>query len=218
MNRTFLMKKLLRPNGKDAFLMSLPRAAEILDVGCGNNSPFRTKKILPKCIYTGIDIGDYNQSKPNLADEYIVTTPENFSSRISELLIKYDAVISSHNLEHCHDRDGTLLSMMSVLKVGGKIYLSFPCEKSVFFPKRDGTLNYYDDPTHQLTPPSFEKVGNLIKKNGFDISYSTRNYKPRILWLLGLLNEPISRYKSRNLVGTWEFYGFGSIFIATKIK
>ena len=69
MNRTLLVKKILRPNGKDAFLMSLPRAAEILDVGCGNNSPFRTKKILPKCIYTGIDIGDYNQSKPNLADE-----------------------------------------------------------------------------------------------------------------------------------------------------
>ena len=108
--------------------------------------------------------------------------------------------------------------MMSVLKVGGKIYLSFPCEQSVFFPKRDGTLNYYDDSTHKLTPPSFEKVGALMKKNEFEIIYSTRNYKPRILWFLGLLNEPISRYKGRNLVGTWEFHGFESIFIAKKIK
>jgi hypothetical protein len=121
-------------------------------------------------------------------------------------------------LEHCQDRYGTLLSMMKVLRVGGKIYLSFSCEQSVFFPNRDGTLNYYDDSSHQLAPPSFEKVSDLMEKNGFEISYSTRNYKPRILWFLGLLNEPISRYKGRNLIGTWEFQGFESIFIATKIK
>lgn len=218
MNVTLLIKKILRPKGKDSFLLSLPKVAEILDVGCGNNSPFKTKKILPKCIYTGIDIGDYNQSKPNLADEYIVTNPEHFSRRISELPMKYDAVISSHNLEHCQDRDGTLLSMMKVLKVGGKIYLSFPCEQSIFFPRRDGSLNYHDDPTHKLDPPSFNKVSDLMRRNGFEINYSIRNHKPRILWFLGMLNEPISRCKGKTQVGTWEFYGFESIFIATKIK
>lgn len=218
MNLITLIKKLLRPKGKDAFLWSLPKDAEILDVGCGNNSPFKTKKILPQCIYTGIDVGDYNQSKPNLADVYIVTNSENFSGKIRELATKYDAVISSHNLEHCHDREGTLISMMQVLKVGGKIYLSFPCEKSVFFPRRDGSLNYYDDKTHDLKPPSFDEVGDLLRRSGFEINYSTRSYKPNILWFLGLLNEPISKLKGRSLVGTWEFYRFESIFIATKIN
>jgi hypothetical protein len=108
--------------------------------------------------------------------------------------------------------------MMKVLKVGGKIYLSFPCEKSVFFPRRDGSLNYYDDKTHNLMPPSFDGVGDLIRKNGFQINYSIRSYRPKLLYLLGLLNEPISRFKGKSLVGTWELYGFESIFMATKIK
>jgi hypothetical protein len=75
--KDFIIKK-IRPNGKIDFLSSLPNNASILDVGCGNNSPYRTKRIVPNCVYTGIDVGDYNQTKPNKADGYIITSPENF--------------------------------------------------------------------------------------------------------------------------------------------
>ena len=76
----------------------------ILDVGCGNNSPFHTKTVLPNCNYYGIDICDHNQTKPLLADLYIITTPDNFSFEISKYSNHFDAVISNHNLEHCDDR------------------------------------------------------------------------------------------------------------------
>lgn len=134
---------LLRPNGRAFFLSRLVSNAFILDVGCGNNSPFKTKKILPKCTYYGIDVGDYNQARPNLADEYILTDSANFTSEISKFKNQFDALISCHNLEHCEDRSGVLLAMLQSLRVGGQIFISFPSECSIAFPGRAGTLNYY---------------------------------------------------------------------------
>lgn len=218
MNIKDITKKFLRKNGKTYFLSRLSFNSSILDVGCGNNSPFRTKQILPNCNYTGIDIGDYNQTKPLLADKYIVTTPQNFSSEIKKLSASFDAVISSHNLEHCDDRKMTLEAMLSTIKIGGKLFLSFPCEKSINFPKRGGTLNYYDDSTHKLSPPNFLETLTSIIDKGFEIEYAERNYSPLILRSIGFVCEPLSKIKNRNMIGTWEYYGFESIIIAKKLK
>lgn len=208
----------LRQNGRASFLTRLPANACILDVGCGNSSPYKTKQILPKCIYYGIDVGDYNQIKPNLADQYIVTIGEKFTSEIAKFTHKFDAVISCHNLEHCDDRTGTLLAMLQSLKVNGQIFLSFPFEKSIFFPRRSGTLNYYDDPTHKGLPPDFDVVAGLLRDNNFEIIYFSKSYRPRILAALGFLLEPLSSLFRKKLVGTWEFWGFESIIRARKLS
>ena len=126
--KDFIVKQ-VRPNGKVDFLSSLPDNASILDVGCGNNSPYRVKRIVPNSKYTGIDIGDYNQTKPNKADNYIITTAESFNNEISKFSDKFDAVISSHNIEHCNNREENLEAMLNSLKIGGKIFLSFPCSQ-----------------------------------------------------------------------------------------
>ena len=212
---TFL-KKILRSKSKVSFLTSLDSECLILDVGCGNNSPFLVKSILPNAHYTGIDIGDYNQQKPNLADEYIVTSPEGFVSSILSLPKNFDVVISSHNLEHCDDRLGTLSAMLSILKPGGRIYLSFPSEETLTFPSRAGTLNYADDKTHQGQPPNFDDTLNLMKSKSFSIEFCARNYRPLGLRILGLLLEPLSRFNGRLYLGTWEYYGFESIIWARK--
>lgn len=217
MNFKEATKKFLRKNGKTDFLSRLSCNAMILDVGCGNDSPFRTKGIIPNCDYTGIDIGDYNHTKPMVADKYIVTTPQSFSNEINKLPPYFDAVISSHNLEHCDDRKATLEAMLSVLKIGGRLFLSFPCEESINFPKREGTLNYFDDSTHKLSPPNFMETLTLIKDKGFEIEYANKNYSPFVLRLIGLLCEPLSKFKNRNMIGTWEYYGFESIIIAKRL-
>jgi SAM-dependent methyltransferase len=209
-------KRMLRRRAKIAFLAQLKANCSILDVGCGNNSPYLVKSVLPMCKYTGVDIGDYNQKKPNLADSYIITTPENFASSISDLGQQFDAVISSHNLEHCNDRVATLLAIFKVLKPGGTLYLSFPSERASLFPKRDGTLNYFDDNTHQGLPPNFFEVTNLIKSSNFSIDFCAKNYQPSLLWLIGFLIEPISQIKNTVFLGTWEFYGFETIIWARK--
>jgi SAM-dependent methyltransferase len=212
----YILAKSFRKSGKHSFLGRLAPLCSILDVGCGNNSPQNTKNILPGCFYTGIDIGHYNQQNPNAADKYVITSPEGFVSEISSYKECFDAVISSHNLEHCNDRDGTLSAMLIAVKPGGYIYLSFPCEESVSFPKRKGTLNYYDDNTHKGVPPSFDEVLLKIQASGFDVHVKVRNHRPTLLRTLGWLLEPISKRSKKVLRGTWEFYGFETIIWAQK--
>ncbi len=131
--------------------------------------PYSTKQILPRCTYTGINVGDHNQTKPNLADRYIIAEPTTFACEIAKFTNTFDAVMSSHNLEHCNDRNGTLRAMLGALKPGGLIFMSFPCESSTRFPKRKGCLNYYDDETHKYAPPEFNEVRGELDNQGFEI-------------------------------------------------
>jgi len=192
----------------------------LLDVGCGNDSPYWTKKLYPNIIYTGIDVGDYNQSKPNDADNYIIVKPEEFAESITNIPELFDTVISAHNLEHCNDRDGTLQAIIKVLKPGGFLYISFPTEKSVKFPKgRKYTLNYFDDKTHKEDPPKFKDVLKILKKNNMKILFSSKSYKPFLQWFVGFYKEKESKQKKEVLFPwTWAFWGFESIIWARKSK
>jgi SAM-dependent methyltransferase len=189
----------------------------LLDVGCGNNSPFYFKTNFSKIKYIGIDVGDYNQTKPILADDYIITSPENFATKISELEHSFNVVISSHNLEHCNDRNGTLIAMTKALKKGGYLYLSFPTEESVNFPgPRSGTLNYYDDSTHKDTPPNFIETLRILKDNDIEIIFSDKSYKPFFYYILGMIMEKKSKREKKVFSSTWAYYGFETIIWGQK--
>ena len=211
-----VIRRMHKPYGKFSFVSRLKKDAAILDVGCGNNSPFWVKQIVPNCHYTGIDIGDCNQTLPNMADRYIITAPEEFTPEIAKNANSFDAVISSHNLEHCNDREGTLQAMLDSLKSGGLLYLSFPSEKSVHFPKRGGTLCYYDDATHRDLPPDFNAVVDVVKRNGFDVIFAAACYQPILDWCLGMLTESRSRRENRVRRGTRAYYGFDAVIWARK--
>ena len=210
--------KIYHPKGKWAFVAAIGTNAKILDVGCGNHSVRIIKSLSPSCIYTGIDIDDYNltSSDKRLMNRYIITKPEVFSAEISQHINEFDAVISSHNLEHVNDRNGTLLAMLQSLKNGGKLYLSFPSEATVNFPSRQGTLNYLDDSSHQGSPPNFEEVINLLTQYNFDIHFAKPRYRPLLLLCVGFFLEPLSRLRGKTMIGTWALYGFESVIHATK--
>ena len=203
---------------KQKFLKTINHNGKLLDVGCGNNSPYTIKTKYPNIIYTGIDVGEYNQTKPNLADNYIVVEPENFAEAIAKMSELFDTVISSHNLEHCNDREKTLDAMIKVLKPRGYLFLSFPTEKSVNFPGfRSGCLNYYDDTTHKLSPPDFDKVIQALKENNMEIIFSSKSYKPLLLYFIGFLMEYKSKKDKKVKIGTWAYWGFEAIIWARKI-
>lgn len=217
----FDLRMIFSPShGKRRFLMSINKKGSLVDVGCGNNSPYYVKSRFPDIFYIGIDIGDYNQTKPNLADEYLLTTPDKFADTIANIE-GADTVISSHNLEHCDDREKTLDAMMKILKQGGKLFLSFPTKESVNFPHRKGVLNYFADPTHKYNPPDFDQIILELKNNNFDILFSSISYKPMFYFLVGLFLEPLARLTKRvffNSYGTWSYWGFESIIWAKKTK
>lgn len=202
--------------GKERFLKQLPPNARILDVGCGNDSPQFTKHILPGSYYVGLDVGDYNQSRPDLADQYVITSPQEFCAKIGQLGGGFDAVISAHNLEHCDDRAGVLTNMLSAVKPGGMLYLAFPSSDSMNFPSRKGTLNYLDDPTHQGTPPDFGQTVATISAAGFEVVYAASRYQPAVKWLVGLYHEAKSVASNQVDMETQAFWGLEAIIWARK--
>ena len=212
------IKKIIKPLGKTSFLKQIDKNSRLLDVGCGNNSPIVCKSLRPDLHYVGIDIQNYNQSSDSLAaaDDYIVTTPENFDSAIDELQGNFEAIISSHNLEHCIDRGLVLKSMLNKLANNGRIYLAFPSNNSIHFPKRVNTLNYYDDPTHVALPPDIDWVKAVMNEYSVQPQVIVEGYRPLLLSMIGFLLEPISKITNRRYIGVWEYYGFETIIIAKK--
>lgn len=206
----------LRKNSRINFIFKIKNNSRILDVGCGNNSPFITKTIKPNCAYHGIDIHDYNQNSKFMADKYIIAKRNNFHNTIGKLPSYYDYIICNHNLEHVDNRKKTLLAMLKVLKKNGSIYLAFPSDITTTLPSRKPILNYYDDITHKGKPPNFDEIINTLHSNGFSLTYSMQYYQPKLLFLIGFALEPISRFLNVNLTGTWVYNGFESIIIAKK--
>jgi len=216
------LERLLKPHGKLSFIQALPLNAKLLDVGCGNNSPMNTRMQRPDLLYVGLDIGDYNQARPvtEFASKYIVTTGDNFAVEIDHMRDEFDAVISSHNLEHCNYKMVTLSAMLNAVKTGGMVYLSFPSAASVHFPHRRGTLNYYDDDTHKAEPPAFAEIVAAIHSRGFQIEFAKQRYRPVLLAFIGLMLEPIGLVLGRNMpvTSTWALYGFETIIWARRTR
>lgn len=216
-NFKYFLKKIFKSRDITNFLSKQKFKSRILDVGCGNNSPYFVKSIRPDFYYVGIDIGDYIQTKPNLADEYILVSPDEFSNRIFTMKDSFDSIISCHNLEHCNNPYLTLAAMIEALKVGGNLFLAFPTDISIGFPSRKGTLNFYDDDTHKNII-YYDDIIKFLTNSNFQILYSSRRYRPIFYWLVGFLLEPLSRIMGRGLLGTWEFYGFETIIWSRKLN
>ena len=215
------LRIILQPFGKTSFIHSMTHGAKVLDVGCGNDSAIRLKKMRFDLYYIGVDIDHQNtgnKEQKTSADEMHITKPENFHQPINDLAGKIDYIISSHNLEHCIDREKILKAMIKSLKIGGLMYLSFPSMQSQYFPNRSGPLNYYDEKEHKDAPPDPEKIQDILKSMNCQIIYKNLSYQPLLLAFIGLLLEPISRIKNKTLIGTWQLYGFESIFWIKKIQ
>ncbi len=218
---TYFAKSVLRRRGKVAFLQQVPKGGTVLDVGCGSNSPARAKRQRSDIRYIGLDVSDYNHSTPPglHADHYIVVSPDHFAAEIENLAGQCDAIVSSHNLEHCLEPDRVLRSIIMALKPGGWLYLSFPCEESVSFPHREGTLNFYDDPTHRQVP-NYRRVLETLGANGMKVAYACKRHRPALLFLVGFFLEPVSMLTRRTMPGlsTWALYGFESVIWASRRK
>jgi len=125
---------------------------------------------ISKHIYIGIDIDSHFLGGGHqVARSYIIIKAYEFQRNLANAAESYDAVISSHNLQHIEQRDLALLNTLRpVKKRGGVIYLSFPSSRSLVLPKRNPlTLNYCGDVTHKSYPPCLSKVLHTLINSGF---------------------------------------------------
>jgi SAM-dependent methyltransferase len=201
------------------FLQTLPKQKKLklLDVGCGNQSAELIKGIRPNIYYTGIDVGDYNQSSTSLdlIDNYVVVKPEDFAKSIEQFRESQDVVISNHNIEHTNEPEKCLESMAESLKHGGRIYIAFPSKLSTLFPSRAGTLNFYDDESHKNLM-DFEATCKILRNNGIKITFATPSMRGWYLKRLGEKEEGLSASSNRVLGATWDFWGFEAIIWGVK--
>ena len=213
---THLFHKFPAKNSLYCFLNQAKARGRLLDVGCGTHSPRVLPAILPSYHYTGIDIIANNDSVifPNL---YVLCEhPDKFSEDILNLPDTYDIIVCNHNLEHCNNINKTIIAMCKKLNNGGMIYIAVPSVSSVNFPSRPGCLNYYDDATHKGSPPNTVDVCTILRQNGLQISRHSISEKPTLHYLIGLLQEPLSRLENKVQSATWAYYGFESIIWAHK--
>ncbi len=199
----------MRAKNRRRFLSELPQRATVFDVGCGNDSPYLFKSLRPDIRYVGLDVGDYRQSHdPNsYADEYVSVPAAQFLGEIQRREGQFDAVVSSHNLEHCDDQDRVVTAMAECLRPGGRIFLAFPSAATLRFPSRVGALNFWDDPTH-VRPPNYQRVLDLLGGAGVEVDFAAERFRPLTWAAVGLLMEPVSRLRKKSMVGTWALWGF----------
>jgi len=213
------VSRLFQKKGKVRFLDGLKAHSKILDVGCGERWPLMSKRVRPDCYYIGLDIHDFDDvhMPSQAADQYVVAAKDDFASSIESFSGQIDAVISAHNLEHCNAPASVLRAMCTALRPDGLLYLSFPSQDSIAFPKRKGTLNFYDDPTHRNIL-DLTSIMRTIEEQGLTVRFSAKRYRPFLLMLVGLVLEPISALtrKVMPLGTTWALYGFETVIWAQK--
>ncbi len=190
----------------------------LLDIGCGNHSPSKTKSIFPNCSYFGLDI---DKTYNNDATDLIVAEAfyELDLTKLEFDLIpdnSFDFIRMTHVIEHLHNGDEVLKKLLSKLKNGGFFYIEYPGKKSLRLPSMYGTLNFNDDPTHvrlysvRELKKIFEAYDCIILKAG------TR----RNIW--NILTMPakmiISIIKRERLRGDifWDVTGFAEYLFVQK--
>lgn len=200
------------------FVKKLNSGNRVLDVGCGNHSATKINFLNNNLLIDGIDIVEYNTNEQDkkIMNNYFIVEPTKFNSFIEQLNCKYDAIVCSHVIEHVEDLEELLIVLMKKLERNGLLYLSFPNESSIHFPRRIGTLNFFDDNTHANQPPNLQFVENIIRNNNCIIIKKATPNKILIGYLLGLLLEPISAITKKVLPFTWYYWGFENVLIIQK--
>lgn len=164
-------------------------APRILDIGCGNGSPSRTKKWFPASHYSGADIQRYNLGDTDLAamDQfYPIGVDGSGYDQIPESA--FDLIILNHVIEHMANPEPIVAKLCGKLKPGGYIWIAFPSLRSLSLPHSvDETLNFCDDPTHVYLP-DVPQIANVLLENGVRIVHAGRSRE-------GFLTSLADRFK-----------------------
>jgi SAM-dependent methyltransferase len=185
---------------------------QILDIGCGNNSPTTTKRWFPGSRYSGADIQTYNNSGEDLKamdNFYLLGIDGSGYSAIPEST--FDFIILNHVIEHMPEPVPILKEVCSKLKPGGFIWIAFPSVQSLSLPPAHGTLQFCDDPTHVYLP-DVREVCNTLLANGVKVLHAgrSRDFARGVLGAMVLPFAFLRRLATGRLSskGLWYILGF----------
>ncbi len=182
----------------------------MLDVGAGNHSATKITRVFPRCEYHGLDLDrSYNNSESDFAlmQEFyeLDLTKLDYSILPDDY---FDGIWMVHVIEHLHNGEEVLQSLLPKLKKGGYIYLEYPGKRSLSLPSMYGTLNFKDDPTH-VKVYDHRSLSKLLGNYGcVTLSQGTR----RNIWFMAAMPFRIifSLLKGKKVQGNifWDITGF----------
>jgi SAM-dependent methyltransferase len=190
----------------------------LLDVGAGNHSASKTKKLFPKCEYSGIDL---NRNFNN--DENDFAAMKAFYE-MDLTLLKFDPIPDNHFdfirmthiIEHLYNGDEVIKKLLPKLKKGGYIYIEYPGQKSTKLPSMKGTLNFYDDPGH-VRIYSVKEITQLLKNKDCIILSSgiRRNWAFLLAMPFRIFGNLLKGKKPQGNM-FWDLLGFAEFIYAQK--
>ncbi|MGN6494419.1 MAG: class I SAM-dependent methyltransferase [Agriterribacter sp.] len=190
----------------------------LLDVGAGNHSASKTKKLFPACEYHGIDLDKhFNNDESDFAVMKAFYEMDLTQLQFSAIPNGYfDFIRMTHIIEHLTNGDEVIAQLLPKLKPGGYIYIEYPGQKSTRLPSMHGTLNFYDDKTH-VRIYSVKELTGLLTANGMKVlSGGTRRSIPFLLAMP--LRITGNLVKGKKLQGNmfWDLLGFAEYVFARK--
>ena len=195
------------------------RPFKLLDIGCGNHQPTKTRRYFPNCRYFGVDIRpDYNN------DQADMDAMERFWEKdLTRLELDdipdsfFDAVVMNHVIEHLANGDEVLVALLPKLRPGGIVYLEFPGPRSLKLPSLPGTLNFHDDPSHVRLYTAAE-LSRLLEEHGCRVLRSgTRRVWARVV--ATPLVMAYHRVRRGTFLGgaLWDATGFAEFVLARRL-
>lgn len=194
-------------------------AFTLLDVGCGNHSPTRTRRIFENCIYYGLDRDVYNNDASDFAvmeEFYRIDLAEDDLSTIPEGY--FDVILVNHVIEHITNGLDVIARLCRKLKGGGVIYIEFPSVRSLFLPSMNGTLHFCDDGTH-VRLYDVKEVANVLLESGCRVMRAGRR-RDAINIVLTPLRFLYLKYVKRTGHGSafWDLLGFAEYVYGERKK
>jgi len=190
----------------------------VLDVGAGNHSASKTKRLFPKCEYYGIDLdrhfnNDENDFAAMKAFYEMDLTLLQFEAIPNN---HFDFIRMTHIIEHLTNGDEVIRGLLPKLKTHGYIYIEYPGPKSTRLPSMTGTLNFYDDPTH-VRVYSVNELRALLKDSNCTIlSSGTRRSWIFLLAMPFRIGANLLKAKKPEANMFWDLLGFAEFVFAQK--
>lgn len=186
------------------------RPFRLLDIGAGNRSASKTKKVFPRCEYHGVDLErDYNNSE---ADFSAMTAF--YEMDLTKLDFKsipdnyFDGIWMVHVIEHLYNGDEVIKLLLPKLKMGGYMYVEYPGKRSTTLPSMHGSLNFKDDPTH-VRVYAVKELSALFTANNCRVLSSGTRRNPWFMMAIPF-RVVMSLVKGEKMQGNifWDVLGF----------
>jgi Methyltransferase domain len=186
------------------------KSFKLLDIGAGNHSASKIKKVFPNCEYHGVDLErDYNNSESDFA--LMTAFYEMDLTKLDMSVIPdnyFDGIWMVHVIEHLFNGDEVILSLLPKLKSSGFLYIEYPGKKSMTLPSMYGTLNFKDDPTH-VRLYGVSELTQLLERNGCRV---VKGGTRRNIWFMMAMPFRIisDLLRGKKLQGNifWDITGF----------